>query len=190
MSDKNFNHLWHDALSQHASAVRHANGAASATKLFRKAAYRFAAVMIEITEKHHNEFLTMCNSSGVDIQAWKDKHFEVIEQMGDDRRNLIRAIKDGMTEKDYLAQGSLWSVRRRVAETRKVAQADTESTPKLDAMTDAERATFQRKQADAFRSECIQLRRDNALLVREVDQQKKVIARIERSVQSLRKKSA
>jgi len=101
-----FDHLMKEVLEHHALMVRHANGLNQVLKNFRTAAYRFAKALIEIRTNHFNEFLTIVTSHQLTIDQWMDDKFAVLEQnFHEDRRNILKAIEDGISEEDYVRDG-------------------------------------------------------------------------------------
>jgi len=124
---QNFDELWHNCLHNHTQMIRQANSVVKAARLFRRHAYGFAANLLLIRTHYHNEFLNMVRSTGVDLDAWMDDHFSVVEQMGDDRARLLSAIESGCTEKEYVQNGTVWLVRKKT----KAPNKPIESPPTL-----------------------------------------------------------
>lgn len=188
MSDKRFDHVLHKLLADHAAVVKHYNGARTAMRLFRKAAYRFASGWLILQKQHHNEFLAFAKNSNIDVTEWMDEHFAPIEEAGDNRQQLLKSIEDGMTEAEYVKQGHLWGVRKRSAASN-TAKADTGTKISEDSMSDQERVACYKSKLGAAISELKQLRRDNAMLLREVERLQSACARIERMAATRNKKA-
>lgn len=191
METKRFDHLVRNMLTAHAAVVRHYNSIRTSIPLFRRAAYRFAARLLEIQKKHHNEFLDYVRTHGVDVDTWTNQHFDPIEQLGDDRRNLLRCIEEGMTEKDYIRDFKLWGPKKRRAERQPVAHVDGEAAKAATTdMSDVERAEYFKTLCEAQASEIKQLRKDLAVAIDECDQLKKDFGRLERIVEARKRKTA
>jgi len=191
MKNHRFDELLREAFAFHASMVRHYNGIRTASTLFRKAAYRFATKILEIEETSHNEFLNYFGNDPAAYQQWMDEHFDPIEQLGDNRRDLLRSIKEGMTEKQYLEHGRLWGPSRRAAAPRNPAHVDPEAAKAVtDGMTDAEKAEYYRTLCQAQATEITQLRHDLAVVRDELDRMKTTVDRVERIMQSRKRKTA
>jgi len=186
-SGKRIDPLWHKALALHSSMVKHANGMRNTVRLFKRAAYRFTKVIMEIQENHHNELLDLVKSAGSDIEGWMEEHFEPVEMMGDNRRDLMANVKSGMTEEQYVAQFTSWGPRKRAAERPAPAKADT-TTPR-DKRSDSEKLADQGKLIAALKSENRELCRDNALLLADSKQLRAEFDRLEKWVDKHRVKS-
>ena len=198
MNVQRFDHLLHDALAGHTAMVRHFNAAARSIQLFRRSAYRFAVAVLAIQKNYHNEFLGFARTNNLSIDQWLDQHFDPIEQMGDDRRNLFRCIEDGMTERQYVAHFTMWGVNKRAAPKDRVAHVDTKAATTVTSnMTDAQRADHFKKLYEAVAGELTHVRRDLvektrdiARMLSEFEKLKKQYARIERLVWDRKKKTA
>jgi hypothetical protein len=75
MTEQRFDHLWRETLTNHASMVRHANGARTALRLLRRAAYRFTVKILEIQDRYPNEFVAHATSTNKDVEDWMEEHF-------------------------------------------------------------------------------------------------------------------
>ncbi len=190
MSNERFDHLWNRMLGDHTAMVGHYNGTRNSMRLFRKSAYRFAVGLLYIQKHHHDEFVKFARSNGADIDVWLNDHFAPIEDMGDHRLRLLRAIEDGMTEKQYVADGPAWLAKRG---TRKptTANVDLTTTDKVnDQRSDAEKLTDARATVKAMKSELIELRRNHAIIAKENDRLTTIVNRLERSIRSWKAKTA
>src|SRR3990172_1654940 len=108
-----FDHLMGEAQRLHALCVKHLNNISEHMRHARRAAYRFTRKMMEIEEHCHNEFLDFVTCHKLDIDAWMDERFAPIEQVfNQDRRVLFANIRAGMTEKEYIKHGDLWTIHR------------------------------------------------------------------------------
>lgn len=189
MTTQRFDHVWHRMISDHASLVRHYNGARTAMRLFRKAAYRFAKGWLDLQANYHNEFLEFAKTSCFDVTEWMDEHFAPIEEAGDNRQVLLGSIQDGMTETEYVKQGHLWGVKKRASSKSVLARADLEKSVDETDLVHAELVAMLRKKFDAAVSEIRQLRRDIAALIQENEQLQRGYDRINRVVQKQKKKA-
>lgn len=182
-----FDHLWRDALKWHSYMVKHSNGMMTAVRLFRRAAYRFAQTVILMQEHCHNEFVQFAANTGFDVTVWMDEHFGPIEDLGDDRRTLMANIKAGMTEKQYIEQGRLWIVRRRVKAPTKAAHVDIEDQPVTEPMTIEEKLDHAATENAALRSEVRQLRRDLAIALDENERLTKTVSKMQKLLNAVAK---
>ncbi len=190
MSNERFDHLWNRMLGDHTAMVSHYNGTRNSMRLFRKSAYRFAVGLLYILTHHHDEFVKFAKSNGDDIDAWFSEHFAPIEDMGDHRQRLLRAIEDGMTENQYVNEGPAWLAKRG---TRKptTAHVDLTTTDKVDDQrSDAEKLADARATVKAMKSELLELRRNHVIIAKENDRLVTIVNRLERSIQSWKSKTA
>ena len=185
VKNERFDHVLMSLRSNQANMVRHFNNLRNTTRMFRKAVYRFASDLINMEKHHHNKFLDIVKSEGVTLKKWYDDSFEILERMGERRSDLLKSIADGMTEKDYITQGPVWSVRKRSKDSR---VGKTNEKQASDAITRAKplpaskRLPIVMKQYKALKSEIRELKRDNAILLEENCQLIKVIERVERGL--------
>ncbi len=185
-----FDHLLKRAFDSHTTMVGGANNIRKMTRTYRRAAYRFAASVLLIEKHWHNEFLAHLASEKTSVDDWFESHFEVIEQMGDDRRNLWKAIEDGMTEAQYVDQGSLWLIKNKVRTPDKVSHVDVDAA-ELDTSKSPEEqvkdlVAVKRSQATEIR----ELRRDNARLLQECERLQKAFDKLDRIISARKKKTA
>ncbi len=192
MNDKTrrFDHVLRDAITQHAAMVRHFNAIKRSIPLFRRAAYRFACNVVEIQKNWHNEFLDYVKTHSIDIDRWMDERFDTIEQFGGDRRQLLRSIEEGMTEKEYVKQFTLWDAKKRLVKAEaRAAAGDRHAADAVTAdMTDAERANYYKKQYEALVTEVLELCKDLGRAKTQNEQLEKDFARLERIVEGRKKK--
>jgi hypothetical protein len=191
MTEQRFDHLWRETLTNHASMVRHANGARTALRLLRRAAYRFTVKILEIQDRYPNEFVAHATSTNKDVEDWMEEHFAPIESFGDDRRQLMCNIRDGMTEREYIDQFTAWGPKKRARERTPPLKVDTiANLTAADSRSDAEKINQFGEHLEAVISENRELRRDNARLLRENEQLRKDFDRLDRLVQSRKRKIA
>ncbi len=148
-------------ITSHAKLLKQFSSVRSAVTFFRGHAFDFASAVIEIREKWHNEFLKEVASSKLNVDAWMDEHFGPIEDMGDSRKALMAAIKEGMTKKEYVAQGPVWLIRKEVERNKKDA-GEIRETPMADVAlataTPRERLALYKAQNEALRAQVRELR--------------------------------
>lgn len=191
--EKRFDHLLREAISYHARMIKQSNDHVGLVQRLRRTAYKFAVTVLELRKDWHNEFLAFCETNKMSVDEWMDQHFEPIEQMGDDRRNLLTMIEEGMTEAEYVRQFRMWGVKKRASDkpTTAIAHADLKAESAItERLSDAEQATYYKKQYGAVVSELRQLRRDLATTLDELDRFKKGYERMERAIKVKAKKSA
>ncbi|MFH1109780.1 MAG: hypothetical protein V1790_11375 [Planctomycetota bacterium] len=153
-----FDHLMAKAEKLHALCVRHLNNIAEHMRHARRAAYRFAQTTMLIEAEYHNEFLDFVMVQKLDIDAWYEEKYAPIEQVfNQDRRVLCNNIRAGMTEKEYIRHGDLWTLRKERVYANHV-QADAEVTTPPVSMTPIEAAAYWKARADALITEVRDLR--------------------------------
>lgn len=153
----------------HALCVKHLNNISRTMRHARRAAYQFDRTVMEIEEQHHNEFLDYVMTHKLDIDAWQDEKYAPIEQVfGQDRRVLRANIKAGMTEKEYVKHGDLWTLRKEAVHPRRV-QADMEVSQPAEPMTPLDEARYWKARCEALISEVRHLRQQVRSVLAERD---------------------
>ena len=191
-----FDKLWREIVTNEALMVKHFNGARNAFRLFRRTAYRFAKGVLIAQEHLHNELIEMVHSTGMDLDTWMDQKFYVIEQAGDDRRRLFSAIKEGMTEREYIEQGPVWLVRRHTKKSAgqaKHVEADISAPVPTEPMSDTEQIALLTAQLDAAKSEIRELRKlrkDLAIALAEIDRLRTLVSRMEKMILASKQKAS
>lgn len=193
-----FNKLWHDAITFNAIMCKHASGIVNGVRMFRINSYRFAKTVLALRKLHHNEFLNMVTSSGMTIDQWMDDKFGPIEEMGGSRKDLLKSIEEGMSEKEYIAQGSFWLIRKRNIKVPVGKKASMENTPMpAPTLTVEEQRDEAFAIAEALRVELReskarsrQLEQDLAKLMREHEQVLRRMERAEKMLSATVKKKA
>ncbi|MCO6436509.1 MAG: hypothetical protein J5J06_05430 [Phycisphaerae bacterium] len=176
-----FDHLLASCLKHHAEVVRYANGVRTSLQRHRRAAYRFARDLIEIQQHHYNDFVRWVLTEGVDLDGWMDKYFDPIEQLGGDRRSLLSAVQNGMSEKEYVKLGVF-----AVAGSRKKAPSiarvdiDAEQPSTVPDETPEQRAERFQTLYEAARTEIRQIRKDFNELKTEVEIWRKTAEKVQR----------
>jgi hypothetical protein len=159
-----FDHLMSEVNRLHALCVKHLNDLARNMYWARKAAYRFARKVMEVEENHHNEFLDYIAVHELDITSWMDEHFAPIEQtFNQDRRVLFANIRGGMTEKEYIKHGDLWTIHKeRIHAVR--PRADIDAPIAGEELSIEERYASLNARYDAVVAELRDLRRKFAIV--------------------------
>ena len=151
-------------LTHHQNMLRHLNGAKRAWRLFRRSAYRFAVQVMELQEKTHNEFLEFVAGTNMSMQQWLDEHFAIIEQSpnGESRTELFAAIREGMTEREYVDKGMLWNAKAQSKSEAGATPGSGEAVADrsvLDNATPEEKISFLESAYESHRSQLRDLRR-------------------------------
>lgn len=187
-----FDHLWHEAMEitypQLQKATEQLHGAVA---FFRRQAYRFAKLILQMNQEYHNELLRMVKSQGMDLTAWMDHHFELIESLEGPRETLFRAIENGTSERQYVAEGTITIIRQRVKpkraprEERPIPQVQSEGkTPEelLEHLREVNEALVARVQLEmAWRKETErqlkEAQRDRAIVLRRLESVESLLRR-------------
>ncbi len=103
---KRFDHHFAEFERDGVLLQRHISNGLKEFRLGKSCAYRMAKSYIEMATKHRNEWLDLVKSAGESPDEWLNKWFRPMEAMGDDYRELVTAIKRGMTRKEYLAKSA------------------------------------------------------------------------------------
>lgn len=107
-----FDHVMKAMNQAYTNLLKNQGKLADLNGMCRRDAYRVAKSLEMVQVQFHNQFLDIVAGEQTTIAEWIDRRFQPIEQMGEDRKNLIQAIRDGMTEREYVEQGSMWRIRR------------------------------------------------------------------------------
>lgn len=111
-STTNPNKLFDDCLRHAAVAERCAAAALRNRERVRQALYRAAVAYQELARHHHEWFLAQASSVG-GVDALLELWFRPLAFFGEDWRDLLRDMAEGMTEKEYLASTAGSFLRRR-----------------------------------------------------------------------------
>lgn len=186
-----FDHLWHEALVAQASLERHARLVGHHVREFRRSAYRFAKAVLDMRTQWPNELRDMVLSEKLDLAAWLDRSFEVIEAMGDTRERIWAAIEAGVTEREYVAQGEIAIVKKRIKVPQEIRDDGVIPQARPAGKSKEELADHYRDLYESIKSkyqgardELRRLRHDNAILLRRVEQLERVVARAEKNLQA------
>lgn len=164
-------------------AGRAADSAAIATKhrnVVRLELYRAAVSYQELARSHHNWFVDQAKSVG-GIDALLESWFRPLTVLGEDWRDLLRDVAEGMTEKDYLAStAGSWMRRHKLAQLIAVKAEEQEPPPKVSReLPVEEQLALLRVENDQLRRELGRYKKSNAGLRRVAAEQEKRIAELE-----------
>ena len=186
-----FDPLWRNATVAYGELHKYTRRMQSNVREVRRHAYRFAASVKVMLEYHHNEFLAMIASEGVNLQQWLNSHFELIEAMGDNRERIFQIIESGCTEREYVAEGSVVLGKKRLAankpiptvvEPPPIAESASVEDKLADAVSRLESIRTERKD---LRKRVAELETDLAVANRELEQLKRAIKRLEKQVEPI-----
>lgn len=159
--------------------TKHLRSALKGVRLAKVTAYRMAKRHCECLSpdciEDYKAELTLAFPKSDDVfSAFIERHFASIRLMSECPYRLIKAVKEGMTLKAYLATSpNAWLANKRVAATAtskspvKSVEIEPVSAVIVEKMSDADQATFWRRRAEA--------------LAQEVNEQKRRIADLERA---------
>jgi len=175
-----FDHLWAEVQRLNSLCEKRFNCLYGSMRRARCAAYRFAKKIIEVRTQFPNEFREQVMSEGLDIDAWMDRHFAVIEQtFNQDRRILFANIEKDMTLREYARHGDLWTAHKeRVQPIR--AEIDVEAPLPKETLPPEEQNRLLKARCES-----------QAILIRDLNQQNRslrsAMAIIERKFANLLK---
>lgn len=178
-----FDKLFGDALKAIEKMVQYRIGLDHNAHGLRREAYKFAKATLLLSEHYHNALLAQVGN----IPDWCNEHFALIEDCGETREHLYEAIREGMTEREYVRSGDLWMVRKHLKVQRPAGERRGLKTPESlpDDMDDKERLEFilaqnvaLRREAKEAKQELRQSRRDCAIALGR-------IAKYEKEIKSL-----
>jgi hypothetical protein len=176
----NPNKLFHQCLKQAAIAERCAAEAMRNRERVRAALYRAAVAYQRLARDHHEWFLAQAQSVG-GIDALLERWFRPLAFFGEDRRDLLRDVAEGMTEREYLASTAGSYLRRR--KVAKLVDAE-KAEPPLPAEADAslppeQRVVFLEEQNRTLRQQLLAARKQAAELRRLAARQERRIVELE-----------
>jgi len=118
-----FSHLWHEAIAVvYPSLEKNVKKAKRGVAGVRRDAYRFAKLVRLMIDHHYNALVDQIHTNSQSFRDWMDAHFEIIESMNETRERIFAAIETGVTEEQYVAEGELAIVTRRLKD--KTAHVD------------------------------------------------------------------
>lgn len=186
-SKPSFNQLWRGAQSAHGELEKFTRRLAVNVKAVRRWTYRFAKAAKELVESHHNEFLAMIASEQTTVDKWMDAHFELIESMGDTRERIFRAIAEGVTEREYVEQGTIVLARKRIGAPQKRTVADKEPAAPPASATPEEKLGHANALIESMRSDKQALRRELAQTRRDLAHALDRLTMLERDLKRAKK---
>jgi hypothetical protein len=193
-TSSNPNQLFNECLKQAAIAERCAVEALRNRERVRKALYRAAVAYQRLARDHHEWFLAQAKSVG-GIDALLEGWFKPLAFFGEDWRDLLRDVAEGMTEREYLASTAGSFLRRRkvaalVDREKAESPLPAEPEPSLPAeervVLLAEQNHLLRQQLAASRKHAAELRRIAARQERRIVELEAVLSRIEKAAVRLK----
>ena len=191
--ENSFDRLWHDTVTvAYGELNRHLRLLGTHVEGIRRQAYRFAKGVLELRKQHINKMVALIKSEGKTLQQWLDDHFAVIEQMGDTRERIAAAIESGVTEAEYVAEGEIAIVRKRLSGHKiKVKDDGVVPQPATTFASTEEKADYFRdlfesmtSKYQAVRAEARTLRSDLYRAVRRVDQLERSLRRVKKDIEA------
>lgn len=156
-----FDHVFRRLLQAGDGLIAGSNSIREHLIRFRRHAYRFASALSELQTEYHAELVAQVKSTGMKLDEWLDQYFNPIEQMGDNRKRLLEAVREGMTEEEYIKQGRIWRIRKKIACPTEAAVPPEAAREPLTRMSPEERLTYLTHRCEALQSAVQALRRDN-----------------------------
>lgn len=178
---KRFDHLIREFQFHRDLCVKHINGATHALRLARREAFRMARVVNELREQYHNELLDYVATEGATIESWMDESFRPVEQCFLEKRaDILRDVAAGMTEAEYLKEGQMWGVKKRVVARDMRAQASLDEIPESPSVEE-ERDLYKARCA-SLKSELREIRRDLARVTADNERLRRMVERYQRDL--------
>lgn len=193
-SEGNPNALFSECLKQVAIAERCAIEAVRNRERVRKSLYRAAVAYQQLARDHHAWFLAQAKSVG-GIDALLASWFRPLAFFGEDWRDLLRDVAEGMTEAQYLAStAGSYLRRRRVAKLLSEERADAPlpEQPGAEVSVDErvvlleEQNQTLRQQLAAVKRQASELRRIAARQERRIEELEGALGKIERATVRLK----
>ncbi len=189
----NPNTLFHECLKQAAIAERCAAEAMRYRERVRRALYRAGVTYQRLARDHHAWFLAQAKSVG-GIDALLENWFRPLAFFGEDWRDLLRDIAEGMTERAYMTStaGSFLRRRRVASLVREHSETPLPTLP--DRALPAEERVVAleeqnqvlRQQLAAARKQATELSRIAARQERRIGELEAVLNKIEKATVCLR----
>lgn len=124
--------LFRECVTRAATASRFTMAAMRNRDRVRRELYRVAAAFQLLTRGHHAWLLGQAERVG-GIETLLDGWFRSLAQFGEDYRELLRDVSEGMTEKQYLAStAGSFCRRKRVDDLVRRPRADLGPPPQID----------------------------------------------------------
>lgn len=159
----------------------------------RRALYRAAVTYQRLARDHHAWFLAQAKSVG-GIDALLEGWFRPLSFFGEDWRDLLRDVAEGMTEREYLSStaGSFLRRRRVASLVRERAEAPLPTLPDRSLPAEErvvlveEQNQVLRQQLAAARKQAAELRRIAARQERRIGELEAVLNKIEKATVRLK----
>ncbi|MFH1417294.1 MAG: hypothetical protein ABII12_03295 [Planctomycetota bacterium] len=132
MTDKQLFNQHRREFEQHGGALQsNAHNAMVQLRQARKHAYQMAVAYVTMLQSHTNDLRAWCHKQGCTgkdpFDQLLDKWFAPAQLVGVDHVELIQAVQDGMTQKQYLSKGvALWKSEKT---KKKIAAAIANDAP-------------------------------------------------------------
>lgn len=176
----NPNRLFHECLKQAAIAERCAAEAMRNRERVRKAMYRAAVAYQQLARDHHEWFLAQAEGVG-GIDALLEGWFRPLAFFGEDWRDLLRDVAEGMTEREYLASTAGSFLRRR--KVAKLVNAEATESPlppePESTLPPAQRVVLLEEQNRTLRQQLLAAQKQAAELRRVAARQERRIVELE-----------
>lgn len=160
--EKRFDHWFKEFEADGAKLGRHVALSIKEMRLAKASAYRMAKGYVALIRDFHNEFVEFLTASSVTIDEWLEKWFVPLDRIGEDYRELLVAVENGMTLKAYHSTTPavfVGQLRQSAAKEHAVGNGDEtcvtgaveERRPQMEErMSAAERASW-------WKSRCLEL---------------------------------
>jgi len=94
-------------MEAHEKALHHLNLSIRNARLHRADVYDFVSNYVVCQEQHHNDFVAALGKRGKKLDEALDDMFRPFETIAETRREIVAAIKGGITRKQFAEQGCL-----------------------------------------------------------------------------------
>lgn len=183
----NPNTLFNECLKQAAIAERCAVEALRNRERVRRSLYRAAIGYQRLARDHHEWFLAQAKSVG-GIDALLEGWFKPLAFFGEDWRDLLRDVAEGMTKQQYMASTAGSFLRRqRIANlVREAASTPLPAEPE-ESLPAEERVALLEEQNQTLRLQLTASRKEAAELRRIAARQERRIAELEAVLNKIEK---
>jgi hypothetical protein len=171
----------------------HENGARGAVRRLLSDSFWHGVIVQRMREHHPNEVLDHFGGDGNAIERYFEDRFEILDELGINRREFFDNIRKGMTEQEFLGQPCTWAIRRRAkAPVSRTATVQAEPaiedepvpSPELDLREQIKLILIQNAN---LRTLIRQLRRDLAVALAEGDRRNRLFDRLDKGFQCVNK---
>lgn len=186
-TSSNPNTLFNECLKHAAVAERCAAAAMRSRERVRQALYRIAVAYQRLARDHHEWFIAQARSVG-GIDALLESWFKPLAFFGEDWRDLLRDVAEGMTERAYMTStaGSFLRRQRVASLIRERADAPLPDIPEPSLPAEErvvlleEQNQMLRQQLAASRRQAAELRRIAARQERRIEELESVLNNVEK----------